>query len=46
MESADLGLLSLLLHRFDELLHIHFYLNNTDAEEQVRMEEDLEELMS
>ena len=46
MEPADLGLLSLLLHRFDELLHIHFYLNNTDAEEQVRMEEDLEELMS
>jgi hypothetical protein len=46
MEPADLGLLALLLHRFDELLHIHFYLNNTDAEEQVRMEEDLEELMS
>ena len=45
MDDANLGLLALLLHRFDELVHVHFYLNKTDAEERVRIEEDLDELL-
>ena len=45
MDNETLGLLALLLHRFDELVHVHFYLNQTDAEERVRIEEDLEELL-
>ena len=45
MDDANLGLLALLLHRFDELVHVHFYLNKTDAEQRVRIEEDLDELL-